>query len=42
MMVDHSIGRMEKGAAGQVVVDGPANADVFQSITTGSGGSGGH
>jgi len=41
-IVDHSIGRMEKGAAGQVIVDGPENPEIFQSITTGSGGTGGH
>jgi len=31
-LVDHSIGRMEKGAAAQIVVDGPANPDIFQSL----------
>ena len=41
-IVDHSLGRMEKGAAGQIVVDGPAQPDIFQSIKAGSGGSGGH
>ena len=41
-IVDHSLGRMEKGAAGQIVVDGPANPQIFQSIAAGSGGSGGH
>jgi nitrite reductase (NO-forming) len=41
-IVDHSLGRMEKGAAGQIVVDGPADPQIFQSITAGSGGSGGH
>ena len=33
MIVDHSLGRMEKGAAGQIVVDGPANPDIFSGLT---------
>jgi nitrite reductase (NO-forming) len=41
-IVDHSLGRMEKGAAAQIVVEGDADAQIFQSIKTGSGGSGGH
>jgi nitrite reductase (NO-forming) len=41
-IVDHSLGRMEKGAAAQIVVDGPDQPDIFQSIKAGSGGSGGH
>lgn len=41
-MVDHSLGRMEKGAAGQIVVEGPGNADVFQPIRPGRGGESGH
>ncbi len=32
-IVDHSIGRMEKGAAGQIVIDGPANPEIFQPLT---------
>jgi nitrite reductase (NO-forming) len=40
-IVDHSLGRMEKGAAGQIVVDGPANPEIFQSIQT-SGASSAH
>jgi nitrite reductase (NO-forming) len=31
-IVDHSLGRLEKGAAGQIVVDGPANPEIFQPI----------
>jgi nitrite reductase (NO-forming) len=42
VIVDHSLGRMEKGAAGQVVVEGDADPDVFQPLVIGSGGSGGH
>jgi len=42
MLVDHSLGRLEKGAAAQLVVEGPANPDVFQTIQEGNGGSGGH
>ena len=41
-IVDHSLGRMEKGAAAQIVVDGPDQPDLFQSIKAGAGGSGGH
>jgi nitrite reductase (NO-forming) len=41
-IVDHSLGRMEKGAAAQIVVSGPDQPDIFQSIKAGSGGSGGH
>src|SRR5579859_1911855 len=41
-IVDHSLGRMEKGAAAQIVVDGPDQPEIFQSIKPGSGGSGGH
>jgi nitrite reductase (NO-forming) len=41
-IVDHSLGRMEKGAAAQIVVDGPAQPDIFQPIKAGSGGTGGH
>jgi nitrite reductase (NO-forming) len=41
-IVDHSLGRMEKGAAAQIVVDGPDHPEIFQSIKTGSGGGGGH
>jgi nitrite reductase (NO-forming) len=38
-IVDHSLGRMEKGAAAQIVVDGPSNPDVFQPLTTVSAAS---
>jgi nitrite reductase (NO-forming) len=41
-IVDHSLGRMEKGASGQIVVDGVADPTIFQSIQAGTGGSGGH
>jgi nitrite reductase (NO-forming) len=41
-IVDHSLGRMEKGAAAQIVVEGPDQPDIFQSIKPGSGGAGGH
>ncbi len=32
-IVDHSLGRMEKGASAQIVVDGPPNPDVFQPLS---------
>jgi nitrite reductase (NO-forming) len=41
-IVDHSLGRMEKGAAAQIVVDGPDQPAIFQPIKIGSGGGGGH
>jgi nitrite reductase (NO-forming) len=41
-IVDHSLARMEKGAAAQIVVEGPDNPEIFQSIKMGTGGSGGH
>jgi nitrite reductase (NO-forming) len=41
-IVDHSLGRMEKGASAQIVVDGPDNPEIFQSLHMGSGGGGGH
>ncbi len=41
-IVDHSLGRMEKGAAAQIVVKGDPNPDVFNAVKSGSGGSGGH
>jgi nitrite reductase (NO-forming) len=41
-LVDHSIERMEKGAAGQLIVEGPDNPELFQVVQPGSGGGGGH
>ncbi|MBO0883485.1 MAG: nitrite reductase, copper-containing [Mycobacterium sp.] len=41
-IVDHSIERMEKGAAGQMVIDGADNPDVLHVVQAGSGGGGGH
>jgi nitrite reductase (NO-forming) len=41
-IVDHSLGRLEKGAAAQIVVQGEANAEVFHVLKSGSGGAGGH
>ena len=41
-IVDHSLGRMEKGAAAQIVVDGPDRPDIFQPIHPRSACSGGH
>jgi nitrite reductase (NO-forming) len=39
-IVDHSLGRLEKGAAGQIVVDGPANPEIFQPLPAGANSSG--
>ena len=32
VLVDHSLGRLEKGAAGYLVVEGPENPQVFQVV----------
>lgn len=42
ILVDHSLGRLQKGAAGFLEVEGPPNPAVFQSIKAGSLASGGH
>jgi nitrite reductase (NO-forming) len=42
VLVDHSLGRLEKGAAGILHVDGPADPTIFNPVTVGAGGSGGH
>jgi nitrite reductase (NO-forming) len=42
VIVDHSLGRLEKGAAAQLVVQGVPNPDVFHPLKSGSGASGGH
>ncbi len=41
-IVDHSLGRLEKGAAAQIVVQGESNPEVFHPIKSGSAGAGGH
>jgi nitrite reductase (NO-forming) len=35
VLVDHSLGRLEKGAAAQLVVEGPENPAVFQVVHAG-------
>jgi nitrite reductase (NO-forming) len=42
ILVDHSLGRLQKGAAGFLDVEGPPNPTVFQSIQKGSQEAGGH
>jgi nitrite reductase (NO-forming) len=42
ILVDHSLGRLPKGAAGFLDVEGPANPEVFQSVQAGSSSAGGH
>ena len=42
ILVDHSLGRLQKGAAGFLDVEGPPNPKIFQSIQQGSQDSGGH
>jgi nitrite reductase (NO-forming) len=41
-LVDHSLERLEKGAAGQLIVDGPDRPDILQVVQMGTGGGGGH
>jgi nitrite reductase (NO-forming) len=37
-IVDHAMSRLEKGLAGTLIVDGPAQPDIFRAVTTpGSG-----
>ncbi len=42
ILVDHSLGRLKKGAAGYLEVEGPPNPALFQSVKAGSPASGGH
>jgi len=42
ILVDHSLGRLEKGAAAILTVSGADNPAVFQPLQAGAGGSGGH
>ncbi len=39
-LVDHSLSRLEKGAAGQLVVEGPDNPEIFQSVSQASPAAG--
>jgi nitrite reductase (NO-forming) len=41
-LVDHSLGRLKKGAIGFLEVEGPANPQIFKSVKAGSLASGGH
>jgi nitrite reductase (NO-forming) len=41
-LVDHSLARLEKGGAGQLIVEGPDNPEILQVVKRGSGGGGGH
>ncbi|VVM07361.1 copper-containing nitrite reductase [Methylacidimicrobium tartarophylax] len=42
ILVDHSLGRLQKGAVGFLDVEGEPNPQVFQSFKAGSVGSDGH
>ena len=42
VLVDHSLGRLEKGGAGILHVEGPQDPAIFNPIQVGAGGSGGH
>jgi nitrite reductase (NO-forming) len=42
ILVDHSLGRLEKGAAGMLEVTGEENPRIFETLHHGSGGGGGH
>jgi nitrite reductase (NO-forming) len=41
-LVDHSLARLEKGGAGQLIVEGPDIPEILQVVKRGSGGGGGH
>jgi nitrite reductase (NO-forming) len=42
ILLDHSLGRLQKGAAGYLDVEGPPNSKIFQSIQKGSQDGGSH
>jgi len=42
ILVDHSLSRLQKGAAGFLVVEGPDNPDVFQPVKFTKGKDSGH
>lgn len=42
ILVDHSLARLQKGAAGFLEVEGPTNAELFHSVLTGAEGAAGH
>jgi len=42
VLVDHSLGRLEKGGAGQLVVEGPEQPDIFEAVQPGTASAGGH
>jgi nitrite reductase (NO-forming) len=42
ILVDHSLGRLEKGASGVLVVEGPEDPSIFTSLQPGTGGPSGH
>jgi nitrite reductase (NO-forming) len=42
ILVDHSLGRLQKGAVGFLDVEGPPDPKIFLSIQQGSQGGGGH
>jgi nitrite reductase (NO-forming) len=42
ILVDHSLGRLEKGAAAILTVEGPESPAVFLPLHAGAGGTGGH
>ena len=42
ILVDHSLGRLQKGAAGFLEVDGPDNPAVFEPLNVGRDSGSGH
>jgi nitrite reductase (NO-forming) len=42
ILVDHSLGRLEKGAAGYLEVEGPDAPAIFEEVRAGTGGPSGH
>jgi nitrite reductase (NO-forming) len=42
ILVDHSLGRLQKGGAGFLEVEGPANPEVFEALPSGHASTSGH
>jgi nitrite reductase (NO-forming) len=42
ILVDHSLARLQKGGAGFLEVEGPANPAIFEAVQAGHGGGAGH
>jgi len=38
ILVDHALARLQRGLAGYLIVDGPANPDIINGTPTAGGG----